>query len=112
MQDEALRPFVAVLRHADNALVREMTVQVVSQAVATNPQGLGSGAPHCLCPASPMLHLTRLHRPRQHWVWRRDLNMSSLRASACVCYQQSPATRLLCCSELRRSLGAWHPVEG
>ena len=45
MQDEALRPFVAVLRHADNALVREMTVQVVSQAVATNPKGLGSGMP-------------------------------------------------------------------
>ena len=44
MQDEALRPFVAVLRHAENALVREMTVQVVSQAIATNPKGLGSGA--------------------------------------------------------------------
>ena len=44
MQDEALRPLVAVLRHAENALVREMTVQVVSQAIATNPNGLGSGA--------------------------------------------------------------------
>ncbi len=44
MQDEALRPCVAVLRHAENAMVREMTVQVISQAIATNPKGLGSGA--------------------------------------------------------------------
>ena len=34
---------MAVLRHAENALVREMTVQVMSQAVSTNPKGLGSG---------------------------------------------------------------------
>jgi len=46
VQDEALRPFVAVLRHAENALVREMTVQVMSQAIATNPKGLGSGESH------------------------------------------------------------------
>ena len=45
LQDEALRPFVAVLRHAESALVREMTVQVVAQAVTTNPKSLGSGAP-------------------------------------------------------------------
>ena len=43
-QDEALRPFVAVLRGADSAAVREMTVQVVAQAVAAHPRGLGSGA--------------------------------------------------------------------
>lgn len=42
-QDEALRPFVAVLRGADSAAVREMTVQVVAQAVAAHPRGLGSG---------------------------------------------------------------------
>lgn len=59
-QDEALRPFVAVLRHADNALVREMTVQVVSQAVATNAKGLGSGTSHYACTAPPMVHLMRL----------------------------------------------------
>ena len=46
VQDEALRPFVAVLRHAENALVREMTVQVMSQAITTNPKGLGSGELH------------------------------------------------------------------
>jgi hypothetical protein len=45
LQDEALRPFVAVLRHAESALVREMTVQVVGQAVTANPKSLGSGAP-------------------------------------------------------------------
>lgn len=47
MQDEALRPFVAVLRHADSAVVREMTVQVIAQAISTHPQGLGSGAMTC-----------------------------------------------------------------
>ncbi|BDA49435.1 probable Brefeldin A-inhibited guanine nucleotide-exchange protein [Coccomyxa sp. Obi] len=41
-QDEALRPFVAVLRHAESAVVREMTVQVIAQAITTHPQGLGS----------------------------------------------------------------------
>ena len=64
MQDEALRPFVAVLRHADNALVREMTVQVVSQAVTTNPKGLGSGTPHRTCTLSFTLHLLRLNSTR------------------------------------------------
>ncbi|KAK9904753.1 hypothetical protein WJX75_001787 [Coccomyxa subellipsoidea] len=41
-QDEALRPFVAVLRHADSAVVREMTVQVIAQAISAHPEGLGS----------------------------------------------------------------------
>ena len=39
---------MAVLRHAENALVREMTVQVMSQAISTNPKGLGSGTRNLL----------------------------------------------------------------
>jgi hypothetical protein len=46
-QDEALRPFVAVLKHADSAVVREMTVQVIAQAINTHPKGLGSGEASC-----------------------------------------------------------------
>ena len=35
---------MAVLRHADSAVVREMTVQVVAQAITAHPRGMGSGA--------------------------------------------------------------------
>ncbi|KAF6256772.1 hypothetical protein COO60DRAFT_1627056 [Scenedesmus sp. NREL 46B-D3] len=42
-QEEALRPFVAVLRQCDEASVRELAVQCVMQAVASHPRGLGSG---------------------------------------------------------------------
>ncbi|WIA18888.1 hypothetical protein OEZ85_003561 [Tetradesmus obliquus] len=42
-QEEALRPFVAVLRQCDEACVRELAVQCVMQAVASHPRGLGSG---------------------------------------------------------------------
>ena len=35
---------MAVLRHADSAVVREMTVQVIAQAISAHPRGLGSGA--------------------------------------------------------------------
>ena len=43
---------MAVLRHAESALVREMTVQVVAQAVTANPKSLGSGTPS-LTPVVP-----------------------------------------------------------
>lgn len=42
-QDEALRPFVAVLKHCDSAAVREQTVQCIAQAITAHPKGLGSG---------------------------------------------------------------------
>ncbi|KAF8064597.1 BIG3 [Scenedesmus sp. PABB004] len=42
-QEEALRPFVAVLRQCDEACVRELAVQCVMQAVSSHPAGLGSG---------------------------------------------------------------------
>ncbi len=42
-QDEALRPFVAVLKHCDSAAVREQTVQCIAQAITAHPRGLGSG---------------------------------------------------------------------
>jgi hypothetical protein len=42
-QEEALRPFVAVLRQCDDVAVRELTVSCVQQAVAAHPRGLGSG---------------------------------------------------------------------
>ena len=45
MQDEALRPFVAVLRHCDSVPVRERCVLAISQAITSHPRGLGSGAP-------------------------------------------------------------------
>ena len=46
-QDEALRPFVAVLKHCDSAAVREQTVQCIAQAITAHPRGLGSGAHAC-----------------------------------------------------------------
>jgi hypothetical protein len=42
-QEDALRPFVAVLRQCDEPAVRELAVQCVMQAVAAHPRGLGSG---------------------------------------------------------------------
>ena len=42
-QDEALRPFVAVLKHCDSAAVREQTVQCIAQAITAHPRGVGSG---------------------------------------------------------------------
>lgn len=42
-QDEALRPFVAVLKHCDSAAVREQTVQCIAEAITAHPRGLGSG---------------------------------------------------------------------
>lgn len=42
-QDEALRPFVAVLKHCDSAAVREQTVHCIAQAITAHPRGLGSG---------------------------------------------------------------------
>ncbi|KAK9804748.1 hypothetical protein WJX72_003264 [[Myrmecia] bisecta] len=42
-QDEALRPFVAVLRHCDALAVRVLTVQCIAQAISAHPRGLGSG---------------------------------------------------------------------
>jgi Sec7-like guanine-nucleotide exchange factor len=42
-QEDALRPFVAVLRQCDDVTVRELTVACVQQAVTTHPKGLGSG---------------------------------------------------------------------
>lgn len=47
-QDEALRPFVAVLKHCDSAAVREQTVQCIAQAITAHPRGLGSGESICL----------------------------------------------------------------
>lgn len=48
-QDEALRPFVAVLKHCDSAAVREQTVQCIAQAITAHPRGLGSGVHSCSC---------------------------------------------------------------
>ena len=42
-QDEALRPFVTVLRTCDAPLVRELAVQCVVHAITAHPRGLGSG---------------------------------------------------------------------
>ncbi|KAK9788000.1 hypothetical protein WJX73_004027 [Symbiochloris irregularis] len=42
-QDEALRPFVAVLRHCDSVGVRERCVQCIALALTAHPRGLGSG---------------------------------------------------------------------
>eukprot|EP00775_Hariotina_reticulata_P004219 gene4219-4468_t len=42
-QEDALRPFVAVLRQCDEAPVRELAVQCIMQAVSSHPGGLGSG---------------------------------------------------------------------
>jgi hypothetical protein len=42
-QEDALRPFVAVLRQCDEPAVRELAVHCVMQAVASHPRGLGSG---------------------------------------------------------------------
>jgi hypothetical protein len=40
---DALRPFVSVLRQCDDASVRELAVRCIAQAVAAHPRGLGSG---------------------------------------------------------------------
>lgn len=42
-QDEAVRPFMAILRHADSPSVREATVQCIAQAINLHPRSLGSG---------------------------------------------------------------------
>ena len=42
-QDEALRPFVTVLRTCDAPTVREAAVRCVVHAIAAHPRGLGSG---------------------------------------------------------------------
>ena len=63
---------MAVLRHADNALVREMTVQVVSQAVATNPTGLGSGTLHRAGKPSFIFHQVETVL-RQVAIWQADI---------------------------------------
>ena len=43
VQDEALRPFVAVLRHSDSVGVRERCVHCIALATTSHPRGLGSG---------------------------------------------------------------------
>jgi hypothetical protein len=43
-QEEALKPFVAVLRLADSPAVRQRAVQAVAAALTAHPRGLGSGA--------------------------------------------------------------------
>ena len=44
LQDEALRPFVNILRLCDAPQVRELAVQCVTHAINVHPQGLDSGA--------------------------------------------------------------------
>lgn len=44
LQEEALKPFVAVLRLADSPAVRQRAVQAVAAALTAHPRGLGSGA--------------------------------------------------------------------
>ena len=41
--DEALRPFVSVLKHCESAAVREQVVQSIAQTITAHPRGLGSG---------------------------------------------------------------------
>ena len=79
-QDEALRPFVAVLKHCDSAVVREQVVQSIAQTITAHPRGLGTGP----LPASVMdpkssaladLHcrLICVSRPsckRQPYAWK------------------------------------------
>jgi hypothetical protein len=52
MQEEALKPFVSVLRLADSPAVRQRAVQSVAAALTAHPRGLGSGAKtvHCFKP--------------------------------------------------------------
>ena len=81
-QDEALRPFVAVLKHCDSAAVREQTVQCIAQAITAHPRGLGSGifaiqnistmykrvyCPQAL-PDSSNQYLFRLDLPREAYM--------------------------------------------
>lgn len=51
LQEEALKPFVAVLRLADSPAVRQRAVQAVAAALTAHPRGLGSGmsAPSSCC---------------------------------------------------------------
>lgn len=42
-QEEALRPFVLVLRQCDDVGVRELTIQCLMQAITAHARGLGSG---------------------------------------------------------------------
>ena len=42
-QDEALRPFVAVLKHCDSTAVREQVVQSIAETITAYPRGLGTG---------------------------------------------------------------------
>jgi hypothetical protein len=66
-QEEALKPFVAVLRLADSPAVRQRAVQAVAAALTAHPRGLGSGAE---LPASCCRHLATplvyLHAGRRH----------------------------------------------
>ena len=43
LQEEALKPFVAVLRLADSPAVRQRAVRAVAAAITAHPRGLGSG---------------------------------------------------------------------
>lgn len=48
-QDEALRPFVSVLKHCESAAVREQVVHSIAQTITAHPRGLGSGQPKTPC---------------------------------------------------------------
>lgn len=50
VQEEALKPFVSVLRLADSPAVRQRAVQSVAAALTAHPRGLGSGGTSVLMP--------------------------------------------------------------
>ena len=43
LQEDALRPLVAVLKHSDSGNVREQVVALIAHSITAHPRGLGSG---------------------------------------------------------------------
>ena len=67
-QDEALRPFVAVLKHCDSAVVREQVVQSIAQTITAHPRGLGTGPlPASVMPLTSSILADPSLRPPAAW---------------------------------------------
>ena len=67
LQEESLKPFVAVLRLADSPAVRQRAVQAVAAALTAHPRGLGSGAQlPASCCRRAATQLVCSHAGRQH----------------------------------------------
>lgn len=95
-QDEALRPFVAVLKHCDSAAVREQTVQCIAQAITAHPRGLGSGNfTTYLVPDSSIQNLYMFYAFTERSLRFPTAELTSVHCSNCLGQNSVAATHLM-----------------